>query len=91
MNNSNEQQQYQEKQEAEIREEMLFLLGSVVGRRFLNRIFAESGVWRTSYVPNDNGAMAFQEGQRNIGLLLFSRALAADAKTVCTNIIGDIG
>lgn len=76
-------------QETEIKEEMMFLLGSPIGRRFLSRMFSETGIYRISYTPNDNQGTAFAEGQRNIGLMLFNRALSADPKTFCMNMIGE--
>lgn len=65
-------------QDTEIKEEMLFILESPIGRRFLSRLLDETGVYRISHTPNDTHATAFCEGQRNIGLMLFNRAAAAD-------------
>ena len=44
------------------------------GRRFVHQLLSECGVFRTSFNTNAL-AMAFNEGQRNIGLMIQSRVL----------------
>lgn len=59
----------------EIEEEMNFLLENEIGRRFLRRLWGETGVLRSDYVPGQSDErLPFFEGQRNVGLMLFNRA-----------------
>jgi len=70
------------KQEANALEEIedaQFVLSSQEGRRFLYRLLGDCGVWRSSFNTNAL-AMAFSEGQRNVGLLLQARLIKADAR-----------
>ena len=67
------------KQEAdtlEALEDAQAVLETQEGRRFLYKLLADCGVWRSSFHTNAL-AMAFNEGQRNIGLLLQARLLKA--------------
>lgn len=47
------------------------------GRRFVYRELARTGLYRTSYVAGDPSGMAFNEGQRNVGLMLVADIHAA--------------
>ena len=44
-------------------------MGSARGRRFVWRLLAEAGLYRTSFHTNGSTVM-FNEGKRHIGLLL---------------------
>ena len=44
------------------------------GRRFVHQLLSDCGIFRSSFNTNAL-AMAFNEGQRNIGLMLQSRVL----------------
>lgn len=50
------------------KDEMVFLMSSVIGRRFVWRLLDKAGVYRTSFTGDNN--TFFLEGQRNMGLFL---------------------
>lgn len=53
------------------RRDIQWVLSEAAGRRFVLRYLEECGVFRTSF--NNSGSItAFNEGQRNVGLMLFS-------------------
>lgn len=57
-------------------EDLRWLLGHPQGRRIVLRVLEEAGVFRSSF--NHSGSvMAFNEGQRNIGLFLTAELLEA--------------
>ncbi len=57
-------------------EDLRWLLGHPQGRRIALRLLEEAGVFRSSF--NHSGSvMAFNEGQRNIGLFLTAELLEA--------------
>lgn len=43
--------------------------GTVAGRRFLRRLLADTGVFRSTY-STDHSAASFNEGRRSIGLFI---------------------
>lgn len=59
--------------QAEVRrvqvEDVKWLLAHKAGRRFVWRLLEQAGVYRTSF-NNSGSVTAFNEGQRNIGLML---------------------
>jgi hypothetical protein len=55
--------------------DLRFLVSTEAGRRVVLRILNTSGLFRQSYTGNAN--TYFKEGQRSIGLWLFSELLAA--------------
>ena len=54
------------------------LLSTREGARFFARLLAACGVFRLSYAPGDTHATAFAEGQKNVGLMVYSDLLEAD-------------
>lgn len=57
-------------------EDLRWWLGHPQGRRIVNRLLEQTGVYRSSF--NHSGSvMAFQEGKRDIGLFLTSELLEA--------------
>ena len=60
-------------------EDLRWLLGHPQGRRIALRLLDMTGVFRSSF--NHSGSvMAFNEGQRNVGLFLTDELLEANAK-----------
>ena len=59
-------------------EDLRALLSIREGARFFARLLAACGVFRLSYTPGDTHATAFAEGQRNIGLTVYSDLLEVD-------------
>ena len=57
-------------------QDMQWLMSSPRGRRLVWWLLDKAGVNRTSY-SNSGSAMAFNEGQRNMGLLLQAHVLEA--------------
>lgn len=56
-----------EREARQIVEDLRWLMGHKPGRRFVRRLLERTGVYRTSF--NTSGSvMAFNEGQRNVGL-----------------------
>lgn len=53
-------------------DDLKHVLKSKQGRRVLWRLLERCGTFWISYVPQDAGATAFNEGQRNIGNQLLS-------------------
>ena len=52
------------------------VMATVEGRRFIYRLLSDCGNYRTSFNTNAL-SMAFNEGQRNVGLMLQSKAVAS--------------
>lgn len=52
------------------------LLKLVEGRRFFSRLWAESGLTNSSFVPGNDSQTIFNEGQRNIGLWALDEIMA---------------
>jgi hypothetical protein len=52
-------------------EDILFILSSVQGRRFYWRMMERCGIFESSFTGNNT--TFFNEGQRNIGLMLLSK------------------
>lgn len=50
-------------------EDLLKVLSSPEGRRFVWRILSAAGIFRSSFAPDDRGT-SFREGQRDIGLMV---------------------
>ena len=60
----------------EERGEFVWLMSSKRGRRIVWRLLEKAGVYRSSFSA-EPGVMAFQEGQRNIGLMIVAQIHAA--------------
>jgi hypothetical protein len=56
--------------------DLVTVLSTENGRRFVHRLLGEAGVFRTSFVMGDPNGTAFNEGSRNTGLRLLSRVMA---------------
>lgn len=57
-------------------EDLKKILAHPEGRRFIWRLLSESGVFRTSFTGNST--TFFNEGKRDIGLLILSEVMKAD-------------
>jgi len=55
--------------------DLLAVMSTAQGRRFIWRLLSESGVYRTSF-SCDIALMSFNEGKRNIGLELLSELVS---------------
>jgi hypothetical protein len=64
-------------------EDVRWLMSSPRGRRLVWWLLAKCGVSRTSF-NNSGSVMAFNEGQRNIGLLLQAEVLDASPEAYMT-------
>ena len=60
----------------EERGEFVWLMSSRRGRRIVWRLLDKAGVYRSSFSA-EPGVMAFQEGMRNIGLMIVAQIHAA--------------
>ena len=58
------------------REDTRFVMSTPSGRRFLARLLERSGINRTSFTGNAN--TYFNEGQRNMGLILQAELVDTD-------------
>lgn len=54
------------------------VLSSVSGRRFIWRLLERGGVFRSSFNAESDSYTAFNEGRRNLGLLVLNDILEAD-------------
>ncbi len=55
-------------------EDFKWLMAHAQGRRFMHRLLAHTGVYRSSY--NHSGSlMSFNEGKRTVGLMLMSEIM----------------
>lgn len=64
-------------------EDVRWLMSSPRGRRLVWWLLSKSGVSRTSF-NNSGSVMAFNEGQRNIGLMLQAEVLEASPDAYMT-------
>ena len=55
--------------------DLVGLLGTPRGVRFVARLLAMCHIYETSYTSNEQVAMAFREGERNVGLQLINNIL----------------
>jgi len=55
--------------------DLVAVLGTPQGIRFAARLLAMCHVYETSYTSNEQAAMAFREGERNVGLQLINNIL----------------
>jgi len=55
-------------------DDIKWLTAHAAGRRFVSRLFEESGVFRTSF-HNSGSTMAFNEGRKHIGYFLTGELL----------------
>ena len=62
--------------EQEFLSDLYNVMATQEGRRFVYRILADCGNYRTSFNTNAL-SMAFNEGQRNVGLMLQAKAASA--------------
>jgi hypothetical protein len=53
-------------------EDFKWLMAHKQGRRIVNQLLGDSGMFRTSFSPSGSETF-FKEGQRNLGLRLFAR------------------
>lgn len=58
------------RREKEDRETLVTLLSTPNGRRWVGDFLFATHMLETSYIPGDPYAMAFREGERNVGLRL---------------------
>lgn len=61
------------------RRDLKAVLKTVEGRAVLWQILCDTGLYRSSF-SSDSHVMAFNEGQRNIGLMLIDRIVTADTE-----------
>lgn len=54
-------------------------LGTAQGRRFLNRMLSECGVYQATF-SMDHAAMSFQEGKRNLGIKILADIMEVSPK-----------
>lgn len=66
-----------ERREEEIND-LRAVLSSVSGRRFIWRLLERGGVFRSSFNTESDSYTAFNEGRRNLGLLVLNDILEAD-------------
>lgn len=52
-----------------------WLMADARGRRLMRAWLASAGVYRTTFVPGDSHASAFNEGRRAVGLMLQAQVL----------------
>lgn len=62
--------QYEKQASERERADLLTVLDSVQGRRFVWKCLCDAGVFRLSHVPGDSHSTAFHEGRRSQGLAL---------------------
>ena len=58
-----------------------FILKSCEGRRFLWKVMAAAGVFRTSFRGGSSDQTAFNEGKRSIGLDILNSLIEANPKS----------
>lgn len=51
--------------------DIVWLMGEPQGRRTVYTLLSRAGIWKTSFTP-DPYTTAFNEGQRNVGLMLLA-------------------
>lgn len=85
---SDEEDVSQEQRDAARREreaqinDMRAVLATAQGRRFLWWMMGKVGTYSASYAPGDALASAFNEGQRNVGIMLEAEIGAADPEAL---------
>lgn len=53
--------------------DLVAVMGTPEGRRFVWQLISDAGVFKTSFVASDPSATAFNEGQRARGLAILAR------------------
>lgn len=69
---------YQEQEKEEARLDLVHVMSTVEGRRFIDMLRRDTGVQRLSYAQGDPGQTSFNEGRRSVGLELVQRLLHPD-------------
>lgn len=68
-----EQDQKQNKADAEqAKSDLVWLMSTPPGRRFIYGVLVFAGVWRSSYTGAGSDDVIFREGGRNVGLKLLN-------------------
>lgn len=71
------QRSRQQKESADV----VAVMSTAEGRRFVKRILDAAGVYQTSFVRGESDATAFNEGRRNVGLLILAAIDSADPQS----------
>lgn len=55
--------------------DLLYVMDNAAGRRFVHRLLTGVGVFRSSFSADNPHQTSFNEGQRNVGLVLLSEIM----------------
>lgn len=55
--------------------DVLFVMNNPGGRRFAHRLLVNAGVFGSSFSPDNPHQTSFNEGQRNMGLILLAEIM----------------
>lgn len=76
MSQETKSKQQQKLDEQEARNDIIAVLGTAAGRRYIWRQLENARVFSSSYAQQSNQTF-FREGQRNVGLRMFTEVLDA--------------